>query len=230
MINNIRDLGGIRTKDGKTIKQGCLIRSANLSQAEEQDVNGISTIIDLRTPGERDEKPDCACGREYLPIPIFEHITAGISHEKKAEKKGVPDMSGLYRWLVRECCDAFKKVVVEIMTHDYSTGAILWHCSEGKDRCGITTALILEILGVDKDVIMEDYLKTNVVNIPKAEGIREKLKESHGEEFAQSVYRAFIADEAYLEAAWSEMGDDYIGLLGIGAKEIEEFREKLLDD
>ncbi|MBO4523398.1 MAG: tyrosine-protein phosphatase [Ruminococcus sp.] len=229
MINNIRDLGGIRTKDGKTIKQGCLIRSANLSQAEEQDVNGISTIIDLRTPGERDEKPDCACGREYLPIPIFEHITAGISHEKKAEKKGVPDMSDLYRWLVRECRDNFKKAVEEIMRHDYSTGAILWHCSEGKDRCGITTALILEILGVDRSTIMEDYLKTNIVNIPKAEAIREKLKESHGEEFAQGVYRAYIADEAYLEAGWSEMGDDYIEQLGIGAKEIEEFRGKMLE-
>ena len=229
MINNIRDLGGICTKDRKIIKQGCLIRSANLTQAEEQDLGGISAVIDLRTPGERDEKPDCPCGREYLPIPIFEHITAGISHEKKAEKKGVPDMSGLYRWLVRECRDAFKKVVVEIMTHDYSTGAILWHCSEGKDRCGLTTALILEILGVDRCAIMEDYLKTNAVNIPKAEAIREKVKETHGEEFAQSVYRAYIADEAYLEAGWSEMGDDYIEQLGITGEQIEEFRGKMLE-
>lgn len=229
MINNIRDLGGIRTKDGKTIKQGCLVRSANLSQAEEQDVKGISTIIDLRTPGERDEKPDCPCGREYLPIPIFDHITAGISHEQKAERKGPPDMSSLYRWLVRECRDNFKKVVSEIMAHDYSTGAILWHCSEGKDRCGLTTALILEILGVDRYVIMEDYLKTNEVNIPKAEAIREKVKESHGEEVAQSVYRAYLADEAYLNAAWSEMGDNYIEQLGITEEEIEEFKGKMLE-
>ena len=229
MINNIRDLGGICTKDGKSIKKGCLIRSANLAQAEEQDVSGISTIIDLRTPGEREEKPDCPCGREYLTLPIFESITSGISHEKKAEKKKAPDMSDLYRWLVRECRDNFKKVVEEIMSHDYSTGAILWHCSEGKDRCGLTTALVLEMLGVDRCVIMEDYLKTNIVNIPKAEGIREKLRESHGEEFAQSVYRAYLADEAYLEAAWSEMGDDYIEQLGISKEEIEEFKGKMLE-
>ena len=97
------------------------------------------------------------------------------------------------------------------------------------DRCGITTALILEILGVDRKVIMEDYLKTNEVNIPKAETIREKVKESHGEEVAKGVYRAFIADEAYLEAAWSEMGDDYILQLGVTEQEIEEFRQKMLE-
>ena len=190
MISNIRDLGGLSTKDGKTIKKGYLVRSANLSQAEEQDVSGISAIIDLRTPGERDEKPDCPCGRQYLALPIFEHITAGISHEQKAERKGPPDLSSLYRWLVRECRDNFKKVVSEIM---------------------------------------EDYLKTNEVNIPRAETIREKVKESHGEEVAKGVYRAFIADEAYLEAAWSEMGDDYILQLGVTEQEIEEFRQKMLE-
>ena len=85
------------------------------------------------------------------------------------------------------------------------------------------------MLGVDRCVIMEDYLKTNIVNIPKAEGIREKLRESHGEEFAQSVYRAYLADEAYLNAAWSEMGDDYIEQLGISKEEIEEFKGKMLE-
>ena len=32
-----------------------------------------------------------------------------------------------------------------IMNHDFSSGAILWHCTEGKDRCGLVTALVLEI-------------------------------------------------------------------------------------
>ena len=180
MIKNIRDLGGIRTKNGKEIKKGCMIRSANLSEAEEHDMVGISTVIDLRTQGEKDEKPDMVYGRQYLELPIFESITAGISHEKGAEKKGVFDMRPLYRWLVREHTDSFKKVLSEIMRHDYSKGAILWHCSEGKDRCGLTTALILEMLGVDKNVIMEDYLKTNEVNISKAQKIYEQLKESRG--------------------------------------------------
>ncbi|MBP5726770.1 MAG: tyrosine-protein phosphatase, partial [Clostridia bacterium] len=72
MIQNKRDLGGLKTKDGRRIKPGMFIRSAQLAEAEEQDLEGISTIIDLRTVAEREEKPDQACGREYLPIPIFE--------------------------------------------------------------------------------------------------------------------------------------------------------------
>ena len=229
MIKNIRDLGGIRTKDGKSIKKGYFVRSANLSQAEEMDLQGISTVIDLRTQGEKDEKPDMVHGRQYLELPVFEKITAGISHEEGADKQGVFEMSFLYKWLVREHKASFQKVLSEIMNHDFSTGAVLWHCSEGKDRCGFTTALVLEILGVDRKAIMEDYLKTNEVNIPKAQKIYEQLKESKGEEFAHGVYRAFIADEAYLEAAWSEMGDDYIEQLGISEKDIAGFKSRVLE-
>ena len=74
MIQNKRDLGGLKAKDGKTIRTGMLVRSANLSQAEENDLEGISTIIDLRSIGERTEVPDETCGREYLPLPIFNEI------------------------------------------------------------------------------------------------------------------------------------------------------------
>ena len=230
MIGNMRDLGGLQAADGRKIKPRMLIRSAHLAQAEEQDTEHISEVIDLRTPAERQESPDRTYRCEYTPIPVFEEINAGISHEEKAKNRAIPDMAVLYGMLIERYPEAFRKILLRIMEHDYSKGAVLWHCTEGKDRCGITAALVLEMLGVDRGTIMEDYLKTNLVNIPKAAGIRDRLAESHGREFAESVYRAVIADESYLRAAWAAMGDDYItGKLGIDRQAIEAFRNTILE-
>ena len=233
MIQNKRDLGGLKTRDGKTIRTGMLVRSALLAQAEEQDLDGVATVIDLRTIAERDEMPDRACGREYLPIPIFEKVNEsidGVSHEKKKEQSLIPDMAVLYGIMMKQYADSFRRVLTAVLEHDYSKGAVLWHCSEGKDRCGMTAALVLEALGVDRDTIMEDYLKTNLVNLPKAEAIREKLQATHGQEMADGAYQAYIADEKYLRAAWEEMGNDYItGRLGIPEETLEAFRKTILE-
>ena len=231
MIQNKRDLGGLKTRDGKTVRMGMLVRSANLAQAEEDDLDGIATIIDLRSNGERNEVPDRTCGREYLALPIFNEINEGISHEEEAEQRAViPEMDVLYGMLMRRYTDSFRRVLLAVMQHDYSDGAVLWHCSEGKDRCGMTTALILEALGVDRKTILEDYLKTNLVNIPKAEKIREQLLATQGEEMANGAYRAYIADEKYIRAAWKEMGSDYIrDRLGIPEEVIAHFRETVLE-
>lgn len=228
MIQNLRDLGGIETFAGKIIKSGCLIRSANLSKAEEPELDGITTIIDLRTKEERNQAPDVVYGRTYLKLPVFEEMTAGISHERGAEQNGIPDMRVLYRDLITEHSDAFAKILQSIMNHDFSSGAVLWHCTEGKDRCGLTTALILEMLGVERDIIMEDYLKTNEINLPKAKQIRRRVAELRGEAFAESVYKAFIADSSYLEAAWEAMGDYYFETMGISENEIARFRSLIL--
>ena len=230
MIQNKRDLGGLKTKDGKVIRNGMLVRSAKLAEAEENDLKGIATIIDLRTEAEREEMPDLTCGREYLPVPVFNKMNEGISHEEEAENKAIPDMAVLYGILMRVYADNFRKILKTILEHDYSKGAVLWHCTEGKDRCGMTTALVLEALGVDRDTILEDYLKTNLINIPKAEAVREKLLATHGAEMAESAYQAYIADERYLRSAWEEMGNDYItGRLGIPEETLEAFRKTVLE-
>ncbi len=231
MIQNKRDLGGIHTADGLTIRHGLLIRSAHLFKAEPKDLDGISAVIDLRTPGERTEAPDQVHGRSYYPQPIFDDVTAGISHEQGADNQGIPDMAALYRQLVTDCAGSFRKVLMIIMEHDFSTGAILWHCTEGKDRCGLTAALILEALGVDRETIMGDYLKTNEVNLPKAVSIRTRLLPTHGRAFADSVYQAYIADERYLEAAWKAMGADYITeTLRIPQGTLDRFRQTILGE
>lgn len=230
MIQNKRDLGGIRTVDGRHIRPGMLIRSAHLFQAEEADLRGITSVMDLRTPGERREAPDKTYGREFLPMPIFDDVTAGISHEQNAAAQGIPDMAVLYGRLVTECADAFRKAVLTIMRHDFTRGAILWHCTEGKDRCGLTAALVLEALGVDRAAILADYLKTNEVNLPKAIAMRQRVLATHGEVFAESVYQAYIADERYLRAAWKAMGEGYLTeKLGIPEETLKYFRDTVLE-
>ena len=232
MIRNLRDLGGICTASGQQIRSGFLVRSANLSEAEEPELDGISAVIDLRTSREREEVPDRLFGRTAISVPIFDEVRSGISHERRAERehKGPPDMRTLYKWMIRDHWDAFARAIRTIMEHDFSSGAVLWHCTEGKDRCGLTTALLLELLGVSRSVIMEDYLRTNVTSIPRAEGIRERVRKERGDEAAEGVYRAFIADPGYLEGAWAVMDEEpgFFEKLGFSDEELAAFRERIL--
>lgn len=230
MIQNKRDLGGLKTQDGRKIKPHCLIRSAHLYQATEKDLSDVFTVIDLRTPGERDQTPDQTWHCEYLPMPVFTDEQAGISHEREVTEQLIPDMAYMYGCLMRECTESFRRVILSIMNHDYRNGAVLWHCTEGKDRCGMTTDLILEALGVDRDTIMEDYLKTNIVNIPKAVRIHDRLVRTQGKAMAEAAYQAYIADERYLRAAWEAMGENYITeKLGIDQETINHFKAMVLE-
>ena len=236
-IRNIRDLGGTKTVDGRTVRPGCLIRSAHLGGASLEEVgtlrkdHRLHTVIDLRTVKEREEQPDFTEGLEYLPLPVIEDLRAGITHEKKAEEELFPDMAYLYREMMnRDGSRAgFRRVLTAIFTHDFEQGAVLWHCTEGKDRCGMTTALVLEALGVDRETIQTDYLTTNLTNVPRAQAVYERILPLRGEAFARSVYRAYIADEQYLQAAWDAMGKDYLHTaLGLEESMIQAFRNRVL--
>lgn len=236
-IRNIRDLGGMRTADGRAIRPRRLIRSAHLGSASDEDLQflrkeeSLSAVLDLRTDQERLEKPDRAEGFTYFPIPVIDDLRAGITHEKGAEEKEFPDMTFLYRLMVTrpETQAGFARALRRIFTWDYSQGAILWHCTEGKDRCGMTTALALEALGVDRDAIMRDYLETNRTSLLRAREVYERLLPLRGEVFARSVYRAYVADERYLRAAWDAMGENYLAdTLRIPRAEIDAFRDQVL--
>ena len=237
-IRNIRDLGGISTQDGRTIRPRCLIRSAHLGNASEEDLQflrkeeRLAAVLDLRTNQERLEKPDHANGFTCFAIPVIDDLRAGITHEKGAEEKEFPDMAFLYRLMITrpETQSGLARALHQIFTWDYSRGAILWHCTEGKDRCGMTAALVLEALGVSRDAIMRDYLETNRTSLLRARGVYERLLPLRGEVFARSVYRAYVADERYLRAAWDAMGENFLtDTLHIPQQEIDAFREQVLE-
>ena len=81
-LPNIRDLGGMRTDDGRQIISGKLIRSGHLSGMPEEELEKISglvgTVIDFRTDNERLENPDVQIAEaSYYHIPIVESFTPG---------------------------------------------------------------------------------------------------------------------------------------------------------
>lgn len=221
----------------------------------------LKKIIDLRTTMEKEQKPDVKIdGVEYIHIPIFDEIKLGISHEKETDiesaggrtgaenggqvdgKKQMsynmpPQMEDMYRWVVsnKACMENLGRVLQVILQHDYDSGSILWHCTEGKDRCGMVTAFILSILTVDKNTILEDYLLTNEVDGPKAEMYYQKVLEAgKPEAYALSVKNAFLAKEEYFNAAFDVIDKEYGGVdkyirdgLNISEEIIEKFRNKM---
>lgn len=244
-VQNARDLGGLKTADGRAIASGILIRSANLAEATAEDEMALrekyrlSMVIDLRTGQERNEKPDATVeGVEYRSIPIFDESVAGISHEKRQGLSAIPNMEQLYRDMmtVKEYRRNLGKAAVCVMEHDFAVGSVLWHCTEGKDRCGLLTTILLSALGVDRDTIMEDYLLTNEVNGPKAERFYQLVLSKGGTDAeAHAVRKAFLADKAYLSAAFSAVDEQYEGRdaflhegLGIPQATIDNFRESVL--
>lgn len=222
-ISNARDMGGLRTAQGCIVSSGFLIRSANLSDATEADKNvlreryRLSKIIDLRTEIERNEMPDASIATvDYLPIPIFDKSVVGISHEKMSNNGQllavIPKMGQLYCKMVTDpsCRENLGKAARCVMEHDFSKGSVLWHCTEGKDRCGLLSAVLLLALGMERSTIMEDYLLTNRVNAAKSERYYQMmLSAGKTETKAEMIRDIFLAKEEYLDAAFSTIDAQY---------------------
>ena len=247
-ISNARDIGGIITKTGESVRAGCVIRSANLSAATENDIRvlrdryHLQLILDLRTPMAARMKPDAPVpGALYDPMPVFDDAMVGVTHERDRDyarrKTKMPDMKQLYALMVtrENCRERFGQVISKIMCSDFDQGSVLCHCSEGKDRCGLTVAFLLSALGVSREKIMEDYLITNEVSVPKAEKLYlEVLKNGAEEEVARSVRDSFVVKEEYLNEAFRVIDASYTSMedyledgLMIPEKTIRDFREKM---
>ena len=247
-ISNARDFGGLKAKDGKTIRSHALIRSAKLSSVNHRDEQKLrdeyhlKKIIDLRTPTERMEKPDAFIdGAEYLPLPVFKSAIEGISHEE--ETKLLEEAGGLapfYYFMVTDenCRRNFNTILTTIFSFPYEQGSVLWHCTEGKDRCGLVSAFVLLALGVDLDEVRKDYDLTNLVNEKKAMMYYEQiLKDGKPQKQAEYVRDMFLAKPEYLETAIDAIKKNYNDFdtyfekgLYLDRKLIEKFRSSILLD
>lgn len=158
---NVRDLGGYKTKDGKTVRYGLVYRSGALNGLtpkglEEFEKRGLKTIVDFRAENERTSEPT------KKPATVEEirvlDIDAGnvITLSQINDDTGPQAMKDINAYLA----DKAQPQYIEFFNvlADREKAPLLFHCSAGKDRTGFAAAMFLSALGVDRETIYGDYL------------------------------------------------------------------------
>lgn len=236
----IKDLGNYVNRNGYKIKEGYIIKSSYLKKRESKKIKA-KKVIDMRTRIERLQKPEYFSNNiKQLWIPIFDDATSGITHEKQhrlEQIQNVPTLDIIYRGVVGEeiCYSRLGEVIKSIMHSDVYP--IMYHCSEGKDRTGIITMLLLSMLDFDVDQIVEDYLIVNKGLIFKSKiyyFLISTLKRD--KELAIKTRDFSIAKKEYILGAIDEIKtkfgsvESYIrNQLGITDEEISNFKKKVLE-
>lgn len=246
-LYNTRDLGGMKTADGRRIRSGRLFRSGNLSQGSPKDIawlkDNTSLVIDFRTSDERSEKPDPK-ELELVYLPILDEEKAGITRGGKSESEALQflrehpaaardHMTSMYRdFILTEYPLLRYRRFLEILLEDHER-AVLWHCTAGKDRAGFAAIIIQEALGVDRADIREDYLKTNVCLRPETERM---ILHAKDEDEKEGIGYMFGAKEEYFDALYEVIEERYGDAdsflsqgLGLTDKERERLKEMYLE-
>lgn len=170
-VYNFRAVESLVNIEGRTLKKGMLYRSGHLHQLKRKSFKklenlGIKEIIDLRNSGEITQKPDRLPQNVlYKNFSAFEDKGDQLDQARKLVLKGKVKeaeaeerMLSFYRNYPLENTEIIKEIIHEILD---SENPVLYHCTAGKDRTGIITALILKILNFDDDEIYNNYLLSN---------------------------------------------------------------------
>ncbi|MDV6273905.1 tyrosine-protein phosphatase [Rhodococcus erythropolis] len=156
--SNARDIGGYLTEDGHTVRWGKVFRSNALDKLTPTDLSslserGVESVDDFRTVVERtlsqDRIPDGARSSWF-----------DVIGTNPANLPALVDMPTMYSLMVTDpgASRAFHDALANVANSD---GAVLYHCSAGKDRTGWMTAVLLTLLGVSRADVNADYMLSN---------------------------------------------------------------------
>jgi protein-tyrosine phosphatase len=229
-VPNLRDVGGYTNRDGATVARGLAYRSDNFNPMSAEDLKklerlGLKNDCDLRTTAEVKVKPDqMPPGVRYHSLNVLADAKStvpaeleALMHEpKKAtvafgggkietlfienyrEFVSLPSARQSYRTLFQELADRQKLPAV-------------FHCTTGKDRTGWAAAALLTLLGVPKETVMEDFMRSNENTLPHFQRAIDSFIAAGGD---RDIPVAIFGVKAqHLEASIDEMQKRY-GTIG----------------
>jgi protein-tyrosine phosphatase len=164
---NVRDLGGLPTRDGGTTRSGAIVRSDSVRQLSEDGWqalvdHGVRTVLDLRDDHERDDDPPAEMPVDVVHVPFFADDQAGRDalggdlDAAVAAALDVPTATRDVYLIFLERYGANVAAALRAIARAPEGGVVL-HCAGGKDRTGLLSAFLLHLAGVEDEEIAADY-------------------------------------------------------------------------
>ena len=247
-LYNARDLGGFPTKDGKVTKFGVFIRSEAPVGLPESDIAylkayGVTASMDLRSTGETKVRPsDLKDVMPYYPRSLFHEAAIPGAGEGKPmppmEKKG---------WGAQyiDMAESSRDWAIDVLNIAANNpGALLYHCTTGKDRTGLLSCYLLSIAGVQRPDIAADYCVSQIFLEPVYERMRsgsiqigpppgDKKGPAGGpmmdESFFQTPASAMLTLIDYLTKTYGGVVE-YLQVIGVSEEIMEKIREKFTEE
>ncbi|WP_405774935.1 tyrosine-protein phosphatase [Streptomyces sp. NBC_00859] len=245
-VRNFRDVGGLPTADGRRVRPGRLFRSGHLAHATPEDAVflsslGLHTIFDFRNAADTalDGRDVELAGVRHVNIPLtdpadgsefwrmvrdgdLEQLRKVLSDDRAAGR-----MADSYRTIITTKTAEHSRVL-----HSLAEDSVpaLMHCAAGKDRAGLSIAVTLLAVGVERDAVEEDYLKSND---PRRRYLVKRSDESadaKSDEVMALLSPLFEARAEYLRTAYTAIDETWGSTdryLAEGLKITPETREKL---
>ncbi|MEM7125348.1 MAG: tyrosine-protein phosphatase [Chloroflexota bacterium] len=233
--HNIRDIGGYDTSSGEVTNWRTFLRADSLHRLTPEGQQalidyGLRTVIDLRFAHEVESAPNVFANSDsvnYFNISLF--ANASPTNSPSGQRQPPTDLESIYKMILDERQSELK-AVFDVMLND--AFPVLIHCTVGKDRAGVISALMLALAGVDHEMIAADYALTAEYGADLFDELRAS---------AATAGRDVAAFERFLEAKPEAMHNTltylnenyggvvtYLEKVGLTQEQIDSLRQQIL--
>ena len=253
-VHNARQLGGYVIGD-KQIKKDLLLRTARLSALSAGDSllltekYKVQCIYDFRSAGEIQTAPDVIPGdARHLPLSISFSDNGGQADYKVESDAQMIQMllENAEHPKIQAMCEVmydkiffdessqvvYRQFFADLLTLDPNDGAVLWHCTQGKDRAGCASAMLLAALGAERDLIVADftlskhYYDPHTAKIPTATEAQQKAIST----LISANPTIFEATLDKVEARYGSLANYLTECIGVAPEMMETLRERFLEN
>jgi protein-tyrosine phosphatase len=232
---NFRDAGGYATKDGKQVVWGKVYRSADVSRLTEQDLvtleqRHIHTVIDFRGVKESAAAPDHLLpGTKYTLSPAGSDSLPGAAQLIQQIKEG--GFLDKFYSNTQYLGERYRPLFQQLLALPDGE-SLMYHCTGGRDRTGMATALFLYALGVPRETIEADYTASNVYLEPMNARMFKGLTTGTGLD-ESTVRKAMELKPEYLRGMFAAIVAKYGSVenffekeLGMGPEQLQQLKKK----
>jgi protein-tyrosine phosphatase len=230
---NFRDLGGYATEDGQRTRWRVLFRADGLSELTETDLAvmrelDIRTVIDLRSGQEVEQS---RFNVEAHPV-TFHHYPFIKALPNAEDFERAPGFLGAqYAEMLDDATPQIVGALAALAAPDAFPA--VFHCTAGKDRTGLLSALVLSLLGVPEETVIADYALSGAAMVRLRAKLIQKYPEGKG--FIADSDVLFSADPANMVALFAHLRKrygtvtEYAAQVGVSGDVVERLRRSLLE-